>query len=183
MVDKTINLLDKKFTIFIEKKTIENRIHELANQLSDDYKSKNPIFVVVLTGGFIFASDLLKSLDFISEVYFIKVSSYAGLASTGKLNFELEIPKDKIVGRDIIVLEDIIETGLTISGVSQSLKTNGAKSVEIVSLLTKPSCFKCDLTVKYVGFAISDLFVVGYGLDYNQYGRQLNDIYQIVDAS
>lgn len=180
-MEKEVWVLDKKFKIFIDKRQIENKIKELAILINNDYLDKKPLFVVVLTGGFIFAADLMKQIALDSEIYFIKVSSYKGLISTGKLNFELEIPVDKIKGRDIIILEDIIETGLTMSGVVELLKLNGANTVEIVSLLVKPNCIKCDVYIKYIGFSISDLFVVGYGLDYNQYGRQLNDIYQIVN--
>lgn len=181
MKDKTVVVHDKNFKIFIEEQDIQNKIKTLADLITSDYKDKNPVFIAVLTGSFLFAADVMKHINFPCEVYFIKVSSYVGLSSSGSLKLELDIESSKIKDRTIIIIEDIIETGLTITSVKNLLKQKGALSVEVLSLLVKPTCLKCEMVIKYIGFEISDLFVVGYGLDYNQSGRNLNDIYQIVN--
>ena len=169
----TIN--DKTFVPFISADAIQERIGELANQIGQEYASKRPLFVVVLNGAFLFAADLMKRLTIPCEITFIRVASYAATESTGQIKQILGLG-ESIAGRDLIVVEDIVDTGLTISEVCAQLRAEGPASVAIATLLFKPAALKKNLRLDYVGFEIENRFVLGYGLDYDGLGRNTPDI-------
>ncbi len=177
-----IKLHDKEFRIFIPSMKIEESIAEVASKLNEDYKDKeSPLFLSVLNGSFMFAGDLLKNIDFQCEISFIKLSSYSGTATTGEIREILGLASP-VQGREVIILEDIVDTGNTVVELYDILKKNGASTVKICTLLLKPDAYKKELPIDYVALRISNDFIVGYGLDYNELGRQYKDIY-ILDQS
>lgn len=174
--DVTINKL--VFTKFLTKDAIQARVEELAKELKNKYENHNPIFVILLNGAFVFASDLLRQFDESAETLFLKVSSYHDLESTGNVTFDKNF-LSPLSGRSVILIEDIIDTGNTMVALLKELKTIGVKEVALCTLLLKPNKLKHNFEVQHVGFSIADEFVVGYGLDYNEQGRNLRDIYQL----
>ena len=176
MQDRVID--DKTFELFLSEKEIQSRILELGLQISRAYNGRTPLFVGVLNGSFMFASDLMKNISIPAEITFIKVSSYQGMNTQGKTK-ELIGLNESIKNREVIVVEDIVDTGITMESIVNQLNNAGAKSVEVASLLLKPDCLQRDVKVKYTGFEIPEKFVVGYGLDYDGLGRNLKDIYQL----
>jgi hypoxanthine phosphoribosyltransferase len=171
-----VTLHDKQFTPYITAETIHANISTMAEKLSADVKKSFPLFIVVLNGSFIFAADLVKLLKFPCEISFVKLASYHGTSSTGKVS-ELIGLTENIEGRTVIVVEDIIDTGNTLENLYSLLKAKNAKEIRIATLLFKPEAYKKDIKVDYVGIPIKNEFVVGYGLDYNGLGRNLKDIY------
>lgn len=174
----TITVRDKEFVSFISEDQIQNRVKELAASLTADYARKNPLFIGVLNGSFMFAADLMKNVSIPCEVAFIRMSSYSGMESTGNVKQVLGL-QGNVFGRHIILLEDIVDSGLTMSDTLTFFEDRGPKSVEIATLLLKPEKLEKKLSLKYVGFEIPEKFVVGYGLDYEGHGRNLKDIYQL----
>ena len=156
---------------------IDKRVTELAEEISDNFKDKVPIFIGVLNGSFIFISDLLRKLSIDCEMDFIKVSSYKKTKSSGTVHLLKDISAD-ITDRDVIIVEDIIDSGLTVSFLKNRLEEAKPKSVSVVSLLYKPLISKINFLIDYIGFEISNDFVVGYGLDMNQKLRHLSGIYK-----
>ena len=173
-----MKIYDKEFIPFIDAGKIQQKVIELGNTISEDYKSKKPLFIGVLNGSFMFAADLFKALHIPAEISFIKVSSYLDLASTGDVKQLLGL-NEPIFKRNIILLEDIVDSGKTISTLIETLTDLGPSSIEIATLLLKPDALERKVQVKYVGFEIPNEFVVGYGLDYNGLGRNLNELYQL----
>ncbi|MFZ6000078.1 MAG: hypoxanthine phosphoribosyltransferase [Bacteroidota bacterium] len=171
-----MKLKDLTFKKHIVEAKIEKKVAELAEQINTDYKGKSPVFLPVLNGSFMFASDLLKQVDVSCRVSFVKVSSYVGTNSSGQLK-TLIGHDESLFNQDVILVEDIVDNGLTISKILEELRGLGAKSVEVVSLLRKKPAREKNVEVKYVGFDLDDQFVVGYGLDYDGLGRNLRDIY------
>jgi hypoxanthine phosphoribosyltransferase len=171
-----IEVGDKSFSLFIDNSQIGERIQSLAVRISEDYQAKEPLFVGILNGCFMFASDLLKAVSIPCEISFIKVSSYHETSSTGQLK-ELLGMKESIEGRHVIIVEDIVDTGLTMSEIISSLEKKGPQSIEIATLLLKPDALQKNIQPRYVGFEIANRFVVGYGMDYNGLGRNLPDLY------
>lgn len=169
----TIN--DKTFVPFIAADTIQQRIAELAGQINQQYAGKTPLVVVVLNGAFLFAADLMKRLTVSCEVTFIRVASYTGTETTGQLKEILGL-NESIQGRDLIVVEDIVDTGLTICDVCEQLKAKNPASLAIATLLFKPKALKKPVDLQYVGFEIENQFVLGYGLDYDGLGRNTDEI-------
>ncbi|MEC7753030.1 MULTISPECIES: hypoxanthine phosphoribosyltransferase [Roseivirga] len=169
---------DKQFELFISSNQIQSQIADLAERISADYADKCPLFIGVLNGSFMFASDLLKEVNIPAEITFIKVASYAGMQSTGKTR-ELLGLSQSVKDRHVVVVEDIVDSGITMEGIIHQLEQAGVASVEVASLLLKPECLQREVDVKYVGFEIPEKFVVGYGLDYDGLGRNLKDIYQL----
>jgi len=167
-----------KLTCFIEQSRIQQRTTEIAHELSKKFVDQTPIFIGILNGSFIFLSDLIREMTVPSEVDFIKVSSYAGDQSTGTIRLIKDISAD-ITHRHVIIVEDIIDTGLTIKFIKDRMLEAGPASVTIVTLLLKPDMVKIPFPVDYVGFEIPPEFVVGYGLDYDQQFRYLPAIYRI----
>ena len=152
----------------------------VAQQISKDMEGKVPLFLGVLNGAFIFAADLMRELTIPSEISFVKLASYQGTTSTGKINEVLGINED-LSGRTVIIVEDIVESGLTMKRMIESLGTRNPASVHICTLFLKPDKLKEDLDIDYVAFRIPDDFIIGYGLDYDHLGRELREIYTIVE--
>jgi len=171
-----ITLHDKVFEPYISKERIHECIQALSSRLEQDYKGKRPLFIVVLNGAFMFASDLLKSCKFELEVCFIKVASYQGTKSSGKVQEIIGLTND-IKDRHVVLIEDIIDTGNTIEKLCQDLNPMQPASLKIASLLLKPEAYKKNIPVDYIALEIDNKFVVGYGLDYNEIGRNINSIY------
>ena len=173
-----IKIEELEFVKMIEAPDIKKRIDSLAEQINSDLTNLNPIFLVVLNGAFIFAADLLRNIKFDCDIAFVDAKSYDGLISTGDV-----IVNDKnlvkVKNRNIVIIEDIVDTGHTIKVLKNICEHNGASSFKVISFLSKPEAHEHNINVDYVGFEISKLFVVGYGLDYNNKGRNLKHIYLI----
>lgn len=173
-----ITVKDKQFDLFITHEQIEEKIKALSTKLNADYAGKTPILVAILNGAFVFAADLIRLLEFDHEIHFGKFSSYSGLSTTGKVKELIGLNVD-ISGRDVIIVEDIVDTGITMSNLIPQLMAKGAKSVEIACLLMKPGKLSVPLDVKYCAMEIPNEFIVGYGLDYDNFGRNYKDIYVV----
>jgi hypoxanthine phosphoribosyltransferase len=174
----TVKLHDKSFDTYLSAETIQRKIQELAEILNKDYEGKRPLCIAILNGSFMFAADLFKYLSIEAEISFIKLASYRGMKSTGNVITAIGL-EDDLFDRDVIILEDIVDTGKTLHEFLPKLSHQQPKSLKIVALLHKSSATKYPLTVDYVGFDIPDKFVVGYGLDYDGLGRNLKEIYQL----
>ncbi|MCK9617547.1 MAG: hypoxanthine phosphoribosyltransferase [Lentimicrobiaceae bacterium] len=174
-----IQVKDKQFALFIKAEEIDMAISKVAENINHDYKGKIPLFLGILNGSFMFASDLLKKITVDCEISFVKIASYAGTQSTGKINNLIGLNED-IKGRHIIILEDIVDTGHTLASLLKYLESFKPASVKIATCLFKPAAFTKEYTVDYVGKNIPNDFIVGYGLDYDGFGRNLPDIYKIV---
>jgi len=172
-----IRIDDKHFETIITHDEILKEVIALGATLTQDYSGKEVVFVVVLNGAFMFASDLMKSTDLPCDITFVKVSSYEGMETTNKITESIGLSMD-ISGKHVVLIEDIVDTGNTVGYLKDLLEKLDPASVEICSLLFKPEAYKGSSEIKYVGFSIPDAFVVGYGLDYNGKGRNLNTIYQ-----
>ncbi len=159
---------------------LEFRIRELSDQLSGDYAGKKPLFVIVLNGAFMFAGQLLKQVDVECDLEFVRVSSYHGTASTGTLQQIIGL-ETEVRDRHVVIIEDIVDTGLTVSRLISQLREKGAGSVEVATLLVKPAALRNPVRIRYAGFEIPDRFVVGYGLDFDGAGRNLNGIFVLKD--
>ncbi len=177
---KTIQVKDKTFGLSITEEEIKKRVKEVARQISHDMEGKNPLLLGVLNGAFIFASDLMREMTIPCEVSFVKLASYQGTTTTGKVTEVLGINED-LSGRHIIIVEDIVDTGLTMKRMIETLGTRNPASVNICALLVKPEKLKVSLDLKYVALRIPNDFIVGYGLDYDQQGRGLKDIYTLCE--
>lgn len=175
-----IKVKDKTFKLSLSETEIKQKVAEVAAKISKDYAGRRPLVVVTLKGAFVYAADLIRALSIECEVDFVRLKSYDGTQSTGDVKMLLDLSTD-VEGRDVIVVEDIIETGTTMSGFFSKLKEAKASSVALTCFLFKPSCLKVDINVDYPAMVIPDDFVVGYGLDYDEYGRELKDIYTITD--
>ena len=176
---KTINVIDKKFEIFIPNDKINLAIQKVADQINIDYKNKKPLFVVILNGAFMFAADLMKKLDIECEVSFVKLSSYEGTKSTEKVKKIIGL-NESIAGRHIIIVEDIIDTGITMEHLLEELGALNPHSIKISTLLFKPDAFRKEYKIDYVGLDIPNDFILGYGLDYDGFARNLPDIYKLI---
>ncbi|GAB3895755.1 hypoxanthine phosphoribosyltransferase [Larkinella knui] len=170
-----LTIKDKNFVPFIDQNTLKNRIVQLAEQINQDYQNKEPMLVVVLNGAFIFAAELMTHLTIPCQVTFIRVNSYQKTTSTGVVREILGL-SESLAGQDVILIEDIIDTGLTIQQVSQHLMEQKPASLEIATMLFKPEALQVEVSIKYVGFEIQNQFVVGYGLDYDGFGRNTKEI-------
>lgn len=177
---QTIQLKDKRFRPHIVSEDIIKQVKRVAKEIEKEYKDKLPLFVVVLNGAFMFASDLMKAIDLDCEITFVKLSSYQGTHSTEKVKEIIGLNND-VSNRDIIIVEDIVDTGITMENLLLDFAKLKPSSVKIATLFFKPGSFQKDFNVDYVGFEIANDFIVGYGLDYDQLGRNLKDIYIITD--
>ena len=177
---ETIKVQDRLFTPFLSEAEIKGRVAELAARIDKDYAGKCPLFLAVLSGSFVFAADLLRAITIPCEIAFIRVSSYEGMGSTGQVK-QLMGLKEDITGRDVIVVEDIIDSGLTMKELQGILATKQPASVRLASLLVKPGNMKVDLDIPYRCFDIPNDFIVGYGLDYDGQGRNLPAIYKVAE--
>ena len=176
-----MKIADLNFELFINAETIDKRVKAIAAQLSNDYKDTKPVFVGVLNGSFLFMADLIKQIDIPCEISFTKLSSYyGGTTSTLKIRDDIDFIAD-IKGRDVLIIEDIVDTGNTARYLLEKLKAKEPASIKLCSLLLKPASLLSKIDeLKYVGFEIENHFVVGYGLDYKEMGRNLKDIYKRV---
>jgi len=176
---KKVTLHDKTFALSIPHADIQQAVEKVAAQINKDMVGETPVFVGLLNGAFMFAADLLKLIETPCEISFIKCSSYTGTQSQGKVS-ELIGLNTNLKDRTVIIVEDIIDTGLTIAELLNCLQSKEVKQVKIATLLFKPEAFKEDYVVDYIGISIPNDFIVGYGLDYNELGRNLKDIYTLV---
>jgi len=175
----TITVKDKEFKLSITAEEINSTVEELASKLNRDLKGKNPVFLVVLNGAFIFAADLYRKIDIPSEISFVKLASYSGTSTTSDVK-ELIGLNEKLKGRTVVILEDIIDTGTTMQYLMNKLNYLGVAEVKLVALLFKPSAFRESFRIDYLGMEIPNEFIVGYGLDYDGFGRNYADIYKII---
>ncbi len=174
-----IQVKDKKFTTLLTEEQILEQVRRVASEINRDYEGKNPLFLCVLNGSFMFASDLMKSVSVPSNISFVKLASYEGTTTTGKVR-ELIGINESIQGRHVIIVEDIVDTGYTMEKMIETLGTRNPASIQVCTLLVKPGKLQVNLNLKYVAMEIPDDFIVGYGLDYDGFGRNYKDIYTIV---
>lgn len=175
-----VKVRDKEFSLFLTSEDIDKAVEQIAEMINIDMKGRDPLFLCVLNGAFIFASDLLKKMNVDCEISFVKLSSYVGTKTTNTVR-ELIGLDQVLVGRTVVVLEDIIDTGLTIDYTIEKLRNLGASDVRVATLLFKPEAFKKNYPIDYVGIVIPNEFIVGYGLDYDGHGRNLPHIYKIIE--
>ena len=175
-----IRVHDKQFEPYINASTIAGRIKEIAGELNRDYSDKKPLFIAILNGSFMFAADLYKELQIDAEVCFIKLASYKGTKSTGHVITAIGLDMD-LFGRDVVIVEDIVDTGKTLSEFLPQLHHQQPASLKIVALLHKPEATVFPITIDYLGFSIPNKFVVGYGLDYDGLGRNIPEIYKLIE--
>ncbi|MBR1545474.1 MAG: hypoxanthine phosphoribosyltransferase [Prevotella sp.] len=173
-----VKIKDKTFETSISEEEIKVRVRELAQRLSKDMEGKNPLFLAVLNGSFIFAADLMREMTIPCEISFVKLASYQGTTSTGKIKEVIGI-NENLSGRTIVIVEDIVESGKTMKRMIETLGTRNPASVHICTLFVKPEKLEVDLTIDYAAFSIPNAFIVGYGLDYDQQGRQLKEVYSL----
>jgi hypoxanthine phosphoribosyltransferase len=175
-----IRIKDKSFEVSIPNEEIQQKVKALAEKMNKDYAGKNPVFVCILNGAFVFMADLVRYLDFQPDVVFAKYSSYEGMNTTGKVKEVLGVSVD-LEGKDVVLVEDIIDTGITMSHVLPIFQAKGVASVKIATMLMKPEKLKCNIKVDYCAMEIPNDFIVGYGLDYDGLGRNYKDIYTVVE--
>ena len=171
-----VRIKDKQFETSIPEAEIKQRVKAVAERINRDMAGKNPLLLAVLNGSFVFAADLMREITIPCEISFVKLASYQGTTSTGTIKEVIGINED-LTGRTVIIVEDIVESGLTIKRMIESLGTRNPESVHICTLLLKPERLKTPLDIEYVAFEIPNDFILGYGLDYDQLGRSLKDIY------
>jgi hypoxanthine phosphoribosyltransferase len=173
-----IQIADQAFEILLDQDNIGKRTRLIGIQINLDYEKRCPVFIGVLNGSFLFMADLIREIDIPCEIGFIRVSSYEGAESTGTIKQAFGLPED-LHQRDVIIVEDIVDTGFTLSHILQEIHKQDPASVKVCTLLFKPAALKTEIAeLEYVGFEIANEFVVGYGLDYNGLGRNLKDIYR-----
>jgi len=175
-----VKVRDKEFSLFLTVEDINKAVEQIAEMINIDMKGRDPLFLCVLNGAFIFASDLLKKVEVDCEISFVKLSSYVGTQTTNTVR-ELIGLDQVLVDRTVVVIEDIIDTGITMDYTLDKLRKLGASDVRIATLLFKPEAFKKNYAIDYVGIVIPNEFIVGYGLDYDGHGRNLPDIYKIIE--
>ena len=179
-MNTVVQVKDKKFALYISEETIKAKVKEVAAQIDQDLRKKNPLFLVILNGSFVFAADLLRDINFPCEITCVKMASYEGTSTTGEVKQLIGL-NENVTGRTVVIVEDIIESGTTMKEMLHMLGDKKPKEVFITSLVVKPGCLKVDLKIDYRCFDIEDDFIVGYGLDYNHEGRNLPHIYQVIE--
>lgn len=177
---KRIKLLDREFSLAIPASDIKRATWQIAEKINRDLKDKNPLMVCILNGSFMFSADLMKLIEFPCQISFVKLASYEGMGSTGAVK-ELIGFNEELKGRTIVLLEDIVDSGVTVENSINQLKKLGVEEIFVVTLLFKPNALKKDVKLDYIGMEIPNDFIVGYGLDYNGYGRNLPDIYTVIE--
>lgn len=171
---------DKYFVPFISKEEISEKVTEIARSINNDYVGKQPFFIAILNGSFVFAADLFKQITVPAEISFVKLSSYKGTSSTGNVVTTIGL-ENNVSSKDVIIIEDIVDTGKTLYEFVPELIKLRPSSVKICTLLHKKDCTICPVNIDYFGFEIPDRFVVGYGLDYNGFGRNINGLLQVAE--
>ena len=177
-MENKLTLKDKTFRVLISAEEIDAAVDRVASALNERYKGRTPVFVGVLSGAFLFLSDLVRKVTFNNQVTFVKISSYEGTESSGEVKQQLGIDCD-IEGRDVILVEDIVETGHSMNYLLDYIKSRKPASISICTLFFKPDKFLYEYKIDYTALSIGNEFIVGYGLDYNQLGRNLKDIYVV----
>ena len=175
---KKVRLNDKSFQLFIDSKELNDSIESLSNKINQDYSDREPIFLCVLNGAFVFAAELIKRFNHECQVSFVKLSSYQGMQSSGTINSLIGLNED-IKGKDVIIVEDIVDTGQTIANIVENILNQNPRSIEVATLLYKPKSYQKQIPIKYRAIEIGNDFIVGFGLDYNGLGRNLEEIYII----
>lgn len=175
----TLKVHDKTFEVYLSELLIQKRVNEIAEMINKDFSGRRPLFIAILNGSFMFAADLFKHLTIESELCFIKLASYKGMKSSGNVVTSIGLDDD-IFGKDVIIVEDIVDTGKTLHEFLPKLLHQQPRSLKIASLLHKSEATSFPIKLDYVGFEIPNKFVVGYGLDYDGLGRNLKEIYQVV---
>ena len=178
---KIIELLDKKFELLITSGHIQNAISEIADRMNNDLKGKDIIFISILNGAFMFTADLCKKLNLNCQISFVKIASYKGTSTTGKVNKLIGINED-LRNKTVIILEDIVDTGITIENIVNQLYEYEPNEIKIATLFFKSESYQKNIKIDYIGIKIPDKFIVGYGLDYEGYGRNLEDVYTIINS-
>jgi len=176
---KEIRILDKKFREYITEEAIQKRVAELASQVNKDMAGKDVVFIGILNGAFLFSADLFRHIKLQARISFVKLASYEGTSSSGKIK-ELIGWNEDIKNKSIVVIEDIVDTGNTLERIMGELVIRKVSEIRIATLLHKPDAYKKDIHLDYVGFEIPDNFVVGFGLDYNGFGRNLPSVYTLI---
>ena len=174
-----VTIKDKTFETYIPETEILKKVKAVAERINRDLAGKNPLFLAVLNGSFIFAADLMREITIPCEISFVKLASYQGTTSTGKVHEVIGINED-LTGRTVVIVEDIVDTGLTMKQMIESLGTRNPAAVHICTLLVKPGKLQVPLNIEYAAMEIPNDFILGYGLDYDQQGRTLRDIYRII---
>lgn len=177
---ETICVSDKQFGLYIEEEKIQRAIVSIANAINKDSGGNDTLFISVLNGSFMFTADLLKLVNGNAEVHFVKLSSYSGTASTGNVNQLIGLDCS-LTGRNVVILEDIVDTGNTLEKIHEIIQQENPRQVKVAALFLKPSVYKKNITVDYIGMEIEDVFIVGYGLDYNSLGRNLRSVYKLIE--
>ena len=172
-------ILDKKFRESIPAETINGRIDEMADQMNRDLAGKDVLFLGILNGAFMFASEIFKRINLNARISFVKIASYRGTRSSGTVNQLIGLTED-LKGKDVVILEDIVDSGQTLENIVNEIILKGADSIRIATLLLKPEAYSKNILIDYTGFRIPNDFVVGFGLDYDGYGRNLTSIYTLV---
>jgi hypoxanthine phosphoribosyltransferase len=176
-----VRILDKEFKLFITEKQIQEAVKEMARRMNKELKGKKVFFIGILNGCFMFAADLVKHLDLDCTITFLKLASYQGASSTGKVKRLIGLNED-IKDQTVVVLEDIVDTGITLDFIQKQLRGYEPAEIKVATLLYKPEVCRHNVSLDYVGMEIPDDFVVGYGLDYNGFGRNLKQIYTVIES-
>ncbi len=175
-----VSILDRKFKKSISEKEITDAVGNVAKQINSELEGENPLFLSILNGSFMFTSDLMKKVTIPCEVAFVRLSSYQNMESTGNVKHLLGL-NEEIEGRTVVVVEDIVDSGYTMQDILAYLQEQNPKAIKVATCLLKPDALKVDVPVDYVAMKIPNDFIVGYGLDYNGYGRNLKEIYTVVE--
>ena len=175
---KNVTILDKEFELFIPYEKIKSIVEEMAEKMNNDLKGKKPLFICILNGSFMFAADIFKRISMLdAEISFIKLASYSGISTTGSVKELIGLNED-LTGRTVVVLEDIVDSGITIAKTIEQIRSKNPLEILIATLLLKPEALQVKVPLDYIGIEIPNDFIVGYGLDYNGRGRNLIDIYK-----
>lgn len=178
---KNVTIIDKEFELFIPYEKIRSIVEEMAEKMNNDLKDKNPLFICILNGSFMFAAEIFKRISLLdAEISFIKLASYSGTTTTGSVKELIGLNED-LTGRTVVVLEDIVDSGITIAKTIEQIQSKNPLEIKIATLLLKPDALRVKVPLDYIGIEIPNDFIVGYGLDYNGRGRNLIDIYKVTE--
>lgn len=178
---KNVTIIDKEFELFIPYEKIRSIVEEMAEKMNNDLKGKNPLFICILNGSFMFAAEIFKRISLLdAEISFIKLASYSGTTTTGSVKELIGLNED-LTGRIVVVLEDIVDSGITIAKTIEQIQSKNPLEIKIATLLLKPDALRVKVRLDYIGIEIPNDFIVGYGLDYNGRGRNLIDIYKVTE--
>ncbi|MBL7971691.1 MAG: hypoxanthine phosphoribosyltransferase [Prolixibacteraceae bacterium] len=178
---KNVKIHDKEFELFIPYEKIRSIVEEMAEKMNNDFKDKNPLFICILNGSFMFAAEIFKRISLLdAEISFIKLASYSGTNTTGSVKQLIGL-NEGLAGRTVVILEDIVDSGITITNTIEQIKAMNPAEIKIATLLLKPDALRTEVQLDYIGLEIPNDFIVGYGLDYNGRGRNLIDIYKVTE--